>query len=159
VLYDISYGTDVYGMGGNDVIVAHKDDNTGMAGSHQYHDDYLPRRQRIGHGDVRLVRKGHHRESRYQCRVSVLGRSGAVDRLSQQHRERDRLEASATRSTDRTASTICAAAWQRPHLRLAGNDRVWGDGGDDTLGGGNGDDLSMAASATTTSKAPWATTR
>ncbi|MBA4098246.1 MAG: hypothetical protein C0484_15965 [Rhodospirillum sp.] len=141
VLYDISYGTDVYGMGGNDVIVAHKDDKYWDGWLYQYHDDYF--HGGSGSDTVTYILSEKAVTANLDTNVVYRYSGNAVQST-------DYLDSVENLTGSKLGDTIYGSDGIND-LRggggndliygLAGNDRIWGDSGNDTLGGGNGDDV------------------
>jgi len=141
VLYDIAYGTDIYGMGGNDVIVAHKNDAYWDGWFNQYYDDFF--NGGSGSDTVTYVLSEKAITANLDTNVVYRYSGGAVqstDYLNSIENATGSKFDDAIYGSD-GANDLRGGNGNDLIYGLAGNDRVWGDGGDDTLGGGNGDDL------------------
>ncbi len=141
VLYDIAYGTDIYGMGGNDVIVADKDDKYWDGWFNQYFPDYF--HGGSGSDTVSYVLSEKAVTANLDTHVVYRYSGNTVQSTDYL----DSIENAIGSKFDDTiygsdgANSLRGGGGNDLIYGLAGNDHVWGDSGNDTLGGGDGDDV------------------
>jgi Ca2+-binding RTX toxin-like protein len=140
VLYDIAYGAEIYGMGGNDVIVADKNDKYWNGLFYEYFDDIF--HGGSGSDTVTYVLSEKAVTANLDTNVVHRYAGNAVQST-------DYLDSIENLTGSKLGDTIYGSSGVND-LRggggndlifgLAGNDRVWGDSGNDTIGGGDGND-------------------